>query len=150
MSNETFKKLQEINSLNKDDCKNTETDEVTKESDVKEGEETKEETVAEEKTESQEAEKHTDSDEEKKDVEFPSVLSSEEKEKLLKKLSEKKDKPDGKVLKDNNDDESIHVTWRDYIYVMTTFYGNWFYFVIIWSMSALSYSFVVQHQLVMA
>lgn len=45
MSNETFKKLQEINDLNKDDCKNTELDEITKEDEVNPGEDKKEAVV---------------------------------------------------------------------------------------------------------
>lgn len=46
MNNETFKKLQEINDLNKDDCKNTE---LTEGGEVQTGEE-KKEVVTEEAT----------------------------------------------------------------------------------------------------
>lgn len=67
----------------------------------------------------------------------------------MKKFGEKKDKKDGKILTDE-EDEAIVVTWSDYVYVMTNFYGHWVYFLIIFVISATSYSFVVQHNYIIA
>jgi hypothetical protein len=63
---------------------------------------------------------------------------------LFKKFGSKKNKNDGKIIQDE-EDEVVEVTWKDYQYVLTNFYGHWIQFLIIFLMVASSYSFVVQY-----
>jgi hypothetical protein len=43
---------------------------------------------------------------------------------LFKKFGTKKNKDDGRIIQ-NEEDEVIEVTFKDYQYVMTNFYGHW-------------------------
>jgi len=63
---------------------------------------------------------------------------------LFKKFGTKKNKDDGRIIQ-NEDDEVIEVTWKDYQYVMTNFYGHWIQFLIIFLMIGSSYTFVIQY-----
>ena len=63
---------------------------------------------------------------------------------MFKKFGTKKNKDDGRIIQ-NEDDEVIEVTWKDYQYVMTNFYGHWIQFLIIFLMIGSSYTFVIQY-----
>jgi len=43
---------------------------------------------------------------------------------MFKKFGNKKHKNDGRIIM-NEEDEVIEVTWSDYHYILTNFYGHW-------------------------
>ena len=117
LENPIFKRLQDINKINKD-VTQKENDEEDKDSNTSK----KSTPVSQKESDDSESAK-------KEDPVYPSKLSFSEKEDLFKAFGRKTKKDDGRIIKDEND-EVIEVTWDTYRQIFS-YYGHWSQFLAI-------------------